>query len=305
MQRIVGQAQSGFDVRTIMDGRKILIANLDIGQIGEENAQLLGALLITKLELAARSRSDTPGVSHPDHYLFVDEFHRFPNDRWANMLSGIRAYGLAFTLAHQYGDQLADTTRSAVYGSVGSTIAFRTGQPDAEELAKHFRRDLSEPQFTGLDDHEINVRLQVRGRQQIFQGRTLPHDIPRHGLKAAIVEQSRERFGTPLQKLAPMPTGPREKRLREYEKLLNEKGGLRPGSPTAKAQRIIKGERPVATPPSAPAPRPRSSTRSRTGRPPAATQGSSPESDQARFRRKFQRRFARRFASLLRPHRPR
>ena len=127
MQRIVGQPRSGFDPRALIDQRKILIANLDIGQIGEDNAQLLGALLITKLELAARSRSDAPGASYPDHYLYVDEFHRFPNERWANILSGIRAYGLSLTLAHQYGEQLSPATRSAVYGSVGSTIAFRTG----------------------------------------------------------------------------------------------------------------------------------------------------------------------------------
>jgi hypothetical protein len=303
MQRIIGQPRSGFDPRAIMDGRKILIVNLDIGQIGEENAQLLGALLVTKLELAARSRSDTPGASLPDHYLYVDEFHRFPNERWANILSGIRAYGLACTLAHQYGEQLSGTTRSAVYGSVGSTIAFRTGQPDAEELSKHYRRDLTEPQFTGLDNHEINARLLVGGRQEIFQGRTLPFDATHHGLKAEIIERSRERFGIPRERLVPMPTGPREKRLREYEKLLNEKGGLRTDSPTAIAHQIIKGERPVATPPSAPAPRPRSATRYQTDHPREATQGLSPETDRVRFRRKFQRRFERRFASLLRPHR--
>jgi hypothetical protein len=99
MRRIVGQAKSGFDPRAVMDNRKILIANLDIGQVGEENAQLLGALLLTRYELAARGRSDA-GTALPDHYLFVDEFHRFPNERWPNILSGIRAYGLCLTLAH-------------------------------------------------------------------------------------------------------------------------------------------------------------------------------------------------------------
>jgi hypothetical protein len=300
MQRIVGQPKSGFDPRVLMDRRKILIANLDIGQIGEENAQLLGALLLTKLELTARSRSDAAGTSFPDHYLYVDEFHRFPNERWSNILSGIRAYGLCLTLVHQYGEQLSPATRSAVYGSVGSTIAFRTGAADAEELAKHFRRDLTEPQFTGLDDREINVRLLVDGKQEIFQGRTLPFEASGHGLKATIIERSREHFGTPPEKLAPLRSGPREKRLVAIEKLMGEKSGLRPDSPTARLQRIIKGERP-ATPPSAPAPRQRSSTRSRTDLPREATRGSSPGTDRARFRRKFRRRFERRFASLLRP----
>ena len=244
----------------------------------------------------------SPDASFPDHFLFVDEFHRFPNERWANILSGIRAYGLALTLAHQYGDQLTDTTRSAVFGSVGSTIAFRTGQADAEELAKHYRRDLSEQQFTGLDNCEINVRLLKGGRQEIFQGRTLPFDAQRHDLKTAIIERSRVHFGSSLAHFAPIP-GPREMRLRAIEKLMSEKSRLRPDSPTARAQRIIHGERHSATPPSAPSPRPHSSTVSQTDHPPEAPRGSSPEIDQERFRRKFHRRFERRFASLLRPHR--
>src|SRR5215213_7568522 len=85
------------------------------------------------------------------------------------------------------------------------------------------RRDLSEPQFTGLDDHEINVRLLEGGKQQIFQGRTLPVDAPRFNLKASIMERSREHFGTPLHQIPPLPSGPREKRLQEFEKLLREK----------------------------------------------------------------------------------
>ena len=301
MQRIVGQPRSGFDVRKVLDERTILICNLDIGQIGEENAQLLGALLLTKLELAARSRTDTPGASFPDHYLYVDEFHRFPNERWGNILSGIRAYGLSLTLAHQYGEQLSPSTRSAVFGSVGSTISFRTGQTDAEELAKHYRRDLSEQQFTGLDNHEINARLMVRGRQEVFQGRTLPFEAPAFDLKAEIIARSRETFGTPAESFLPMPVGPHERRLASIEKVLHTKPKLRPDSPTAKAQRLIKGSRP-ATPPTAPAPRPHSSTVSRTGRPRAATRGSSPETDLRQFGRRFPKRFARRFASLLRPH---
>jgi hypothetical protein len=158
MRRIVGQAKSGFDPRAIMDGRKILVANLDVGLIGEENAKLLGALLLTKYELAARGRSEA-SAALPDHYLYVDRFDSFPNERWPSILAGVGAYGLCLTVAHQYGDQLSESTKSSVYGSIGNTIAFRTGQSDAEDLARHFRRELAEPQFTGLDDREINVRL--------------------------------------------------------------------------------------------------------------------------------------------------
>jgi hypothetical protein len=122
MRRIVGQAKSGFDPWAVMDGKKILIANLDIGQIGEENAQLLGALLLTRYELAARGRSEAAGAALPDHYLYVDEFHRFPNERWGNILSGIRAYGLCLTLAHQYGEQLSTPSSTpAARRGTGST----------------------------------------------------------------------------------------------------------------------------------------------------------------------------------------
>src|SRR4051794_9408215 len=220
MQNIIGNPKSGFEPRSILDQRKILIANLDIGQIGEENAQLLGALLLTKFELAARGRSDSPGTAFPDHYLYVDEFHRFPNDRWANILSGIRAYRLCLTLAHQYGAQLSDQTRSAVYGSVGSTIAFRTGQDDAEELSRHFRREHTEQHFTGLDNYEINVRLLEGGTQQIFHGRTRPFNFVPYGRKAEIIARSRDRFGTPVEQLMPVPPGRRERRLQAMEQVL-------------------------------------------------------------------------------------
>jgi hypothetical protein len=301
MQRIVGQAKSGFDSRAVMDERKILIANLDVGLIGEENAKLLGALLLTKYELAARGRSEA-GAALPDHHLYVDRFDCFPNERWPSILSGVGAYGLCLTVAHQYGEQLSDTTRSAVYGSVGSTIAFRTGQADAEELAKHYRRDLSEPQFTGLDDREINVRLLVGGKQEVFQGKSLPFEATPYGHKAAIIERSRQEFGVPLDGLGPRaPLGRRERRLLAAERVLRSRPKLSPESPTAKAWQIIHGERRTATPQNAPTARPHSATESRTDLPSAATRGSSPETAQARFRRKFQRRFARRFASLLRP----
>jgi hypothetical protein len=303
MQRIVGQAKSGFDVRDVLDQRTILICNLDIGQIGEENAQLLGALLLTKLELSARARSDTSGTPLPDHYVYVDEFHRFPNERWGNILSGIRAYGLCLTLAHQYGDQLSESTKSSVYGSVGSTIAFRTGAADAEELARHYRRDLSEPQFTGLDDREVNVRLLVGGKQEVFQGKTLPFEAEPYGLKTTIIERSRIAFGMPMETLPSPPAGRRERRLMAAERVSRSRPKLSADSPTAKVQRIIRGERRSATPPSARASRPRSATRSRTGRPSAATRARSPRNDPGFHRDRFRRRFARRFASFLRPPR--
>ena len=176
MQRIVGQPRSGFDVRTVLDERTILICNLDIGQIGEENAQLLGALLLTKLELAARGRTDlADGAYFPDHYLYVDEFHRFPNERWANILSGIRAYRL---VAHARAPvrRPADRRREARSSAASARRSpSAPARPTPRSLPSTYRRDLSEPQFTGLDNFEINVRL-LGGRPA--GGVPRPHGCP-------------------------------------------------------------------------------------------------------------------------------
>ena len=123
MRNIVGQPKSSFDIRELMDTRKIFIINMSKGQVGEGNANLLGSMLITKIYLAAMSRadvSDKARESLPQFYLYVDEFQSFANKSFANILSEARKYKLNLTIAHQYVEQMSEDVRAAVFGNVGT-----------------------------------------------------------------------------------------------------------------------------------------------------------------------------------------
>src|SRR3989344_3318311 len=141
VRNIIGQEKSSFDLRKIMDDKKIFIANLSKGRLGEDNANLLGSMLITKMYLAAMSRADKSGVALgklPNFYLYVDEFQSFANESFADILSEARKYKLSLTLTHQYIEQMEEEVRDAVFGNVGTTITFRIGAFDADILEKEF-----------------------------------------------------------------------------------------------------------------------------------------------------------------------
>src|SRR3954447_8574629 len=162
-RNIFGQETSGFDPRTIMDRRGIFIANLSKGKIGEDSANLIGSLLVSSFALAAAARADIPEHDRADFYLYVDEFQNFATDSFASILSEARKYRLSLALFHQYIDQLSDPLRRAVFGNVGTTIAFRVGQHDAEHLASEFEHQFTPERFTGLGRYEIAVRLLEHG----------------------------------------------------------------------------------------------------------------------------------------------
>ncbi|HSX06372.1 MAG TPA: DUF87 domain-containing protein [Candidatus Saccharimonadia bacterium] len=147
VRNIIGQPKSSFNVRQIMDERKILIVNLSRGLVGEDNAALLGALLVTKVQLAAMSRADIAGEDRTPFYLYVDEFQNFATDSFATILSEARKYGLSLTVANQYTAQMMPEVKDAVFGNVGSIISFRTSADDAHTMLKYF-----EPKFT---DHDL------------------------------------------------------------------------------------------------------------------------------------------------------
>ena len=131
LRNIVGQRTNTLDFRKIMDERKILIANLAKGQIGEDNCSLLGAMIVTKLQLAALSRVDVEEKERTSFYLYVDEVHDFLTLAFADILSAARKYGLSLVMAHQYIEQLDQEIRSAIFGNVGTVISFRVGAEDA------------------------------------------------------------------------------------------------------------------------------------------------------------------------------
>src|SRR6185295_8766896 len=130
VRNIIGQPKSSFNIRQIMDEHKILIVNLSRGLIGEDNASLLGALLVTKVQMAAISRADMPAEQRTPFYLYVDEFQNFATDSFATILSEARKYGLNLTVANQYIAQMSMEVKDAVFGNVGSVIAFRMGADD-------------------------------------------------------------------------------------------------------------------------------------------------------------------------------
>ncbi len=154
IRNIIGQGKSTFNFRQAMDERKIIIMNMSKGLIGEQSATLLGALLITKIYLAAMSREnlnpEQKAVMAP-MYFYVDEFQNFANDSFANILSEARKYKLALTVANQFIAQMEETIRDAVFGNMGTTITFRVGPLDAEFMERVFA-----PVFNGEDLQNIS-----------------------------------------------------------------------------------------------------------------------------------------------------
>lgn len=163
MRNIIGQVKSAINLREAMDSGKILIMNLSKGRIGEDNSALLGAMMITKIQLAAMSRVDLPEKERRDFYVYIDEFQNFSTESFANILSEARKYRLNLILAHQYIEQLGDVVKAAVFGNVGTMVVFRVGAADAEELVKEFTPTFTEEDIVNLPKYEIYLKLMIDG----------------------------------------------------------------------------------------------------------------------------------------------
>jgi len=163
IRNIIGQIKSTIDMRDIMDNQKILIVNLSKGRIGEASSMLLGALVITKLYLAAMSRVDISEDQRKDFYLYVDEFQNFATESFASILSEARKYRLSLILAHQYIAQMEDTVREAVFGNAGTIISFRVGAEDAEYLEKEYFPVFDAGDIVNLPKYQIYLKLMVDG----------------------------------------------------------------------------------------------------------------------------------------------
>jgi len=224
IRNIIGQPKSTFNIREMMDGGKILIVNLSKGLIGEDNASILGAFIVTKIQLAAMSRSDIPNVEdRRPFYLYVDEFQNFATDSFATILSEARKYGLNLTVANQYTSQMTDTVRNAVFGNVGTMICFRVSADDAPALVKQF-----EPQFEATDLLQMNnrhfiINMVIGGEKSpAFSAKTLTLPAPQDDNTGRIVEHTRLTYSRsreevqqeiaraiqPPQKLAPPKPAP-------------------------------------------------------------------------------------------------
>jgi len=198
IRNIVGQTKSAIDIREVMDQKKILIMNLSKGMIGEDNSALLGAMLITRLQLAAMSRVNIPEDERKDFYLYVDEFQNFATEAFANILSEARKYRLNLVLAHQYITQMVDEVRDAVFGNVGTLVSFRVGAYDAEYLEKEFMPEFTAQDLVNLDFAQIYLKLMIDGvASRPFSAITLP-PLPQkvESSKEKIIKISRERYAT-------------------------------------------------------------------------------------------------------------
>jgi len=199
---IVGQVKSKINLREIMDNKKILIMNLSKGRIGEDASALLGAMMVTKIQMAAMSRINIPEEEREDFYLYVDEFQNFATDSFADILSEARKYHLNLILAHQYIDQLtvrdSSQVRDAIFGNVGTIVVFRVGAKDADFLAKEFVPRFEEEDLVDLDQYNIYVKLMIDGlTSEPFSALTLPPLSKPEGNADKIIKVSRERYAEP------------------------------------------------------------------------------------------------------------
>jgi len=199
IRNIIGQQKTSFNIRELMDNKKILIINLSKGKVGEGNANLLGSLLITKIYLAAMSRADIDPYEAeklPPFYFYVDEFQNFANESFASILSEARKYKLALTVAHQYVEQMTDEVRSAVFGNVGTMIVFRIGATDAEVFEREFAPYFIMDDFVNLSAHQIYLRLMIDGvGSNPFSAKTLdPIQKPAHSYMQTVISHTRNEY---------------------------------------------------------------------------------------------------------------
>ena len=196
IRNIIGQPKSTFNIRQIMDEGKILIVNLSKGLIGEDNAAILGSFLVTKIQLAAMSRSDIPDVrDRRPFYLYVDEFQNFATDSFATILSEARKYGLNLTVANQYISQMSETVRDAVFGNVGTMISFRVSADDAPILAKQFEPNFESIDLLQMHNRNFVINMVIGGEKTpAFSARSLELPPSQADNTPHIIEHSRRMY---------------------------------------------------------------------------------------------------------------
>jgi len=198
LRNVLGQVKGRFDARYLMDNRRIFIANLSKGRLGEDKSNLIGSLLVTEFQLAAMSRSKVREHERQDFALVADEFHSYATDSFVSILSEARKYRLCLTLAQQYITQAKPEIRDAVFGNVGSIVSFRVGQSDAEILEREFGHAYARSQFVHLDNYEVCAKILANGREvEPCLARTLPPQAKRYGKGETIIDQSRKRYSMP------------------------------------------------------------------------------------------------------------
>jgi hypothetical protein len=205
MRNIIGQSKSSFDLRKIMDEGKILLISLAKGKIGEENSNFLGLILVPKILAAAMSRQDTPLEQRRDFFLYVDEFQNFATPDFAQILSEARKYRLNLTVANQFIGQMDEDIKNAVFGNVGTIVAFRVGVQDANYLQHEFQPVFSEADLINIERFHAYVKTLVNGEPVQPFSMDLTRDLSLEKQQAnprvaeLIRELSRLKYGRPVE----------------------------------------------------------------------------------------------------------
>jgi len=197
MRNILGQVRNKIDFRSAMDSGRILIVNLAKGRLGDDNAGLLGSLIVSKLFLTAMSRSDVLQTERMPFTVYIDEFQSFASENFAHTLSEMRKFGLHLVLAHQYLAQLPVQLKSAVFGNVGTMIAFRVGAEDGDYLEREYSPKFGASDLQTLSAFNVYVKLSIDGKTaDAFSAQTLPEPVTESSRRDAITEFSRMRYGS-------------------------------------------------------------------------------------------------------------
>lgn len=200
MRNIMGQHTSGFDFKDVMNNRKILLCNLSKGTTGEVNSNLLGLIIVSKLQMAAMTRASMAKSQRKNFFLYADEFQNFITDSIATILSEARKYRFSMTMAHQYVSQLVvnnDTkVRDSVFGNVGTMVAFRIGVEDAEVIAKEFAPVFNENDVVNVEQFTANIKLLIDNTaSKAFNMKTIMPPAGNEKMVATLKELSRLKYG--------------------------------------------------------------------------------------------------------------
>ncbi len=199
MRNIIGQTKSSFDLRDIMDNKKILLVNLSKGRTGELNSKLLGMIFVMKFQAAAMSRATIPESERVDFCLYVDEFQNFSTDSFATIMSEARKYHLNLIVANQFTTQLSEEIRDAVFGNMGTIVSFRVGQNDVESLSRYFQPLFDGDDLLRVPNWNAVVRTLIGGvpTQPFSMAGLPPLGTPNKGLGDALKQLSAAKYGRP------------------------------------------------------------------------------------------------------------
>ncbi len=198
LRPIIAQEKSSFDFRKIMDTKKILLVNLSKGRLGEINSNLIGMIIVGKIQMAAMSRVTALDEKLPPFYLYIDEFQNVTTDSISSILSEARKYNLSLTIAHQYIKQIDEKIKDAVFGNVGSMAIFRVGFEDVEVLEKQLAPVFSAKDILNLKNYNAYLKIMVNGEpQKPFNIKTIPPEDGNTEVREYLKHHSKEKYGRP------------------------------------------------------------------------------------------------------------